>query len=128
MNRYLLPALVVIAFCAAGALEFAAQRSARNVATKVALLSTLRNGGADPSQTLQRAIAESGLAEHVRPAAAPSADVLRVRIESAAFETVLALLARLEEREGVRPGRARIEASPVSGRVDATLDFPLTAR
>ena len=55
-------------------------------------------------------------------------DVLRVRIESAPFETVLALLARLEEREGVRPGAARLEASAASGRIDATLDFPLVAR
>lgn len=128
MKRYAVPVLFVVTLCAAGALEFAAQRGARNVATKSTLLTTLRNGGADPSQTLQRAIAESGLAEQVRPAAAPRADVLRVRIESAPFETVLALLARLEEREGVRPGAARLEASAASGRLDATLDFPLVAR
>lgn len=127
-QRYALPALVAIALCAAGWLEFAAQRSARSAANKSVLLTSLRNGGADPSQTLQRAIAESGLAEQVRPSAAPSPDVLRVRIESAPFETVLTLLARLEEREGVRPGAARLEASAESGRVDATLDFPLTAR
>ena len=74
---------------------------------------------------------QSGLsiARHMRSAERTRAigdapnGILRLRIESASFDAVMTLLARLDEREALRPSGVAITAGSESGRVDATLDF-----
>ncbi len=124
MNRILILASVAaLALVAGGAAYWSAARSAARTAEKTALLADVRAGRADTSTRLQRAVGETGLAERTRAIGDAPNGILRLRIESASFDAVMTLLARLDEREALRPSGVAITAGSESGRVDATLDF-----
>lgn len=129
MNRsFVWMAALVFLILIAGGLEWTAKRTHARTVEKATLLAAVRNGGADPVALMQRVVSESGLAGQTRTAPDAPPDILRLHIEDAPFETVVTLLARLEERERVRPSTVRLEAAASAGRVRATLDFTLSRR
>ena len=123
MNRIAL-ALMLIAAALAAAFELAAVRTAARARDNATLLAAVRAGSIDPVGQLQRAVAETGLSEFTRSTPDAPVGTLRLLVENAPFDTLVALLARLQERERLRPVAVRIDAATASGRVDATLDFP----